>query len=209
MLFYNSFFFLIIVSSISCVSNITSASFNSHPAHLGVIFKVSQYTLILPRVKIYSSREEWQACTITHEKSHSLFILKKQKWWAVFLCNTQELDENSCVGVYVGGVCVCCYRSTIPYYSLPDFLIILGFLHWKNKKKKIIFSQDSDGIPLKPLLQICLLLPSCVWCCSSPIRWAFLFFPGRLSQARKGRGSSRQSGRKEKLRSLLCAFICL
>lgn len=134
-LFYN--FFLIIVSSISCVSNITSASLNSHPAHLGVIFKVSQYTLILPRVKIYSSREEWQACTITHEKSHSLFILKKQKWWAVFLCITQELDENSCVGVCVCVVCVCCYGSTIPYYSLPDFLIILGFLHWKNKKKKI------------------------------------------------------------------------
>ena len=123
------------------MSNITSASFNSHPAHLGVIFKVSQYTLIQPRVKIYSSREEWQACTITHEKSHSLFILKKQKWWAVFLCITQQLDENSCVGVYVCGVCVCvfCYRSTIPCYRLSDFLIILGFLHWKNKTKNSHF----------------------------------------------------------------------
>ena len=144
----------------------------------------------------------------TWKKSFIIYFKKAKVMGCLFAQYTRARWELVCGGVCVGGVCVCCYRSTIPYYSLPDFLIILGFLHWKNKKK-ITFSQDSDGIPLKPLLQICLLLLSCVWCCSSPIRWAFLCFPGRLSQARKGRGSSRQSCRKEKPRSLLCAFICL
>lgn len=47
-------FLPVLVCSISCVSSIASVAFNYHPARLGVIFKVSQYTLVLPRVKIYS-----------------------------------------------------------------------------------------------------------------------------------------------------------
>lgn len=55
--FLQSFFLKsLLFPRVYCVSIITSASFNYNPAHLGVIFKVSQYTLILPQVKIYSSR---------------------------------------------------------------------------------------------------------------------------------------------------------
>lgn len=48
-------FLSLLFHSVSCANSITSASFNYHPVHLGVIFEVSQYTLILPGVKIYSS----------------------------------------------------------------------------------------------------------------------------------------------------------
>ena len=144
----------------------------------------------------------------TWKKSFIIYFKKAKVMGCLFVHYTTARWELVCGGVCVWRVCVCvfCYRSTIPCYRLSDFLIILGFLHWKNKKEKFTFSQHSDGIPLKPFLQICLLLPSCVWCCSSPIRWAF--FSSLGDWAKPGRGgvaAGRGAGRRS--RDLYCVHL--
>lgn len=147
----------------------------------------------------------------TWKKSFIIYFKKAKVMGGLSFCALHKSLMRTRVWGCMCVWCVCVVKEVLsPYYSLPDFLIILGILHWKNKKKK---NTHFHNIQMEYHWNLSFKFASCLLFGFDAVHLPFneLFFSsqGDWAQSARGVGAGRAAGRRSRDLYCVCIYLSL